>query len=48
MSTPKVWMIWFGGAIIFFFAAMLQSEQSAVHTSVGVVFLALAAGSKKI
>ncbi len=44
MFHSKMWIFWFGGAIFFFIAAMVQPDQTLIYVPVGVVFLILSAG----
>ena len=44
MTNPKVGLLWFAAAILFFVAAMIRDENRAVYIAVGVVFLVLGTG----
>ncbi len=41
MTNSRIRLLWFVGAVLFFFAAMVSAENNAVYIAVGVVFLIL-------
>jgi hypothetical protein len=44
MTNPRIELLWFVAAILFFLAAMFRDEDRAVYIAVGVVFLVLGTG----
>ncbi|HJU55855.1 MAG TPA: hypothetical protein VJ715_14825 [Pyrinomonadaceae bacterium] len=45
MTNRRIEFLWFVAASLFFVVAMLKDESRAVYIALGVVFLALGAGS---
>ena len=44
MTNPKLGLLWFFAAILFFVVAMIRDENRAVYIALGVVFLVLGTG----
>ena len=47
MTNARLGLLWFVVAVLFFLAAMVKAENSAVYIALGVVFLTLGAASKR-
>lgn len=47
MTSARIGLLWFVGAVLFFIAAMVNAENKAVYIAVGVVFLTLSIGFNK-
>lgn len=48
MTNSRIGLLWFVGAVLFFLAAMVKPENSAVYIAVGVVFLILSINFKAV
>lgn len=44
MFHSKMWIFWFGGAILFFIAAVMQPDRTLIYVPLGIVFLILSGG----